>query len=332
LILDKIANILSFYEIRVFLSQRCFYFFKIALSLVMKMEKTYFSKLLLFGEHTVNLGSQALAMPLTQFSGQWNYGKAQYDLAQFATYLDGLRQNNNAILEIDTLALKAEIEKGLSFDSAVPKGYGAGSSGVLCAAIYDTFGVNKKATTFFNLPTLKNGFALMESYFHGKSSGVDPLICYLNEPLLITSQGITTVSLPMYLSPGNAVFLLDTGITRKAEPLIEWFMQSSQNADFQLNIKENLVSYNNAAIAAFLEGHWTNLLKATHQISDFQFQFLQPLIPSAFHDLWQQSLQHDDFKLKICGAGGGGFILGVTKNFAKAKEILKEYDVFQVFP
>ncbi len=297
----------------------------------MKMEKTYFSKLLLFGEHTVNLGSQALAMPLTQFAGHWNYDTEQYDLAQFATYLDGLRQNNNAILDIDTTALLTEIEQGLSFDSAVPKGYGAGSSGVLCAAIYDRFGINKKAATFLNLPTLKNGFALMESYFHGKSSGVDPLICYLNEPLLITNQGIVTVSLPMYLSPGNAVFLLDTGIPRKAEPLIEWFMQSSQDADFQLNIKENLVPQNNLAIAAFLEGHWTNLLQATHAISEFQFHFLQPLIPTPFHELWQQSLQQDDFKLKICGAGGGGFILGVTKNFAKAKEILKEYELILAF-
>ena len=295
------------------------------------MEKNYFSKLLLFGEHTVNLGSQALAMPLQQFTGQWNYNKEQYDLAEFAAYLAGLRQNNNAILDINIAALQTAISKGLSFDANVPKGYGAGSSGILCAAIYDKFGENKKASTFLNLPILKNGFALMESYFHGKSSGVDPLICYLNEPLLITNQGITTVSLPMYLTPGNVIFLLDTGITRKAETCIDWFMRSSQDADFQLNITKNLVPQNNLAIAAFLEGHWTNLLRATHAISDFQFHFLQPLIPATFHHIWQQSLETNDFKLKICGAGGGGFILGVTKDFAKAKAILKDYELIVAF-
>jgi hypothetical protein len=46
------------------------------------MQNCFFSKLLLFGEHTVNLGSQALAMPLPHFKGEWNYGGAQYDLAE----------------------------------------------------------------------------------------------------------------------------------------------------------------------------------------------------------------------------------------------------------
>jgi mevalonate kinase len=214
----------------------------------------------------------------------------------------------------------------------VPKGYGAGSSGVLCAAIYARFGLNKIAPNFYNFATLKNGFAQMECYFHGKSSGVDPLICYLNEPLLITNQGITTVNLPMYLNQGNAVFLLDTHINRKAEPLIEWFMKSAESVDFQLNIKEKLVPQNNLAIAAFLEGHWTNLFAAAHQISDFQYRFLLPLIPSDFHSVWEKGLASEHFKLKICGAGGGGFLLGITKNFAKTKEDLKDFDLIQVFP
>jgi mevalonate kinase len=294
------------------------------------IEKTYFSKLLLFGEHTVNLGSQALAIPLTQFSGRWNYGGAQYDLAEFALFLENLSQKKEAILAIDVVALKKEIERGLSFDANVPRGYGAGSSGVLCAAIYERFGLDKKENNFAHFSTLKSGFAQMEGFFHGKSSGVDPLICYLNEPLLITAQGIVTVSLPMYLAEGNSLFLLDTTINRKAEPLIEWFMSACQNTDFQDNIKENLVSKNNLAIAAFLEGHWTNLMRATHEISHFQLQYLKPLIPAEFQNIWQEGLSSDLFKLKICGAGGGGFILGVTKNFAKTKVALADFNLIQV--
>jgi mevalonate kinase len=227
--------------------------------------------------------------------------------------------------------LETELKNGLYFESNVLCGYGTGSSGVLCAAIYNRFGIDKIAATFLNLNILKQGFAQMECYFHGKSSGVDPLICYLNEPLLITSQGVVTVNLPAYLNKGNAIFLLDTKMPRKAEPLIQWFMKSAELIDFQNNIKENLVNYNNSAIAAFLEGHWSNLMKASHQISDFQLRYLTPLIPQPFHSVWQQGLENDLFKLKICGAGGGGFILGVTRDFEGTEKLLKDYTILKVF-
>lgn len=294
------------------------------------MEKTYFSKLLLFGEHTVNLGSQALAMPLHEFSGMWATEGNPYDLEQFCQYLDKLKQQNQAILAIDTIAFAKKIGEGLCFDSTVPRGYGVGSSGVLCAAIYDVFGINKIKPTFLNLNILKNGFAQMESYFHGKSSGVDPLVCYLDEPLLITAQGITTVNLPTYLNKGNAIFLLDTTLPRKAEPLIQWFMQASQDADFQSLIKKELVESNNKAINAFLEGHWPKLMQAAHDISQFQYQHLSQLIPDSFHTVWRLGLDSSDFKLKICGAGGGGFILGMARDFEVTQRLLQTHNLIKI--
>ena len=38
------------------------------------------------------------------------------------------------------------------------------------------------------LQKLKNIFSKMESHFHGESSGIDPLNCYLGLPILIKSQ------------------------------------------------------------------------------------------------------------------------------------------------
>jgi mevalonate kinase len=297
--------------------------------------KTYYSKVLLFGEHTVNLGSQGLAMPLGDYGGHWansNDRSLQYNLVEFARYLEANQTSKEAIFQLDTEGLVADLEQGRYFKSSVKQGYGTGSSGVLCAAIYDTYGNAKLAPNFFNFNQLKAGFAQMESFFHGKSSGIDPLISYLNEPLLITTHGITTVSLPSYLTAGNAIFLLDTLQERKAEPLIQWFMQSVENENFKTKIKEELVAYNNIAIAAFLEGHWTNLMKAAHQISTFQLQYLLPLIPASFHSLWQQGLESDNFKLKICGAGGGGFILGISKDFNQTQQLLADYSIAQIYP
>ncbi len=54
-----------------------------------------------------------------------------------------------------------------------------------------------------------------------------------------------------------------------------------------------------------------------NHISEFQFQHLEKMIPDSFKQIWREGMEGNVFKLKICGAGGGGFILGVTKNFEK---------------
>jgi mevalonate kinase len=56
----------------------------------------YPSKLLLFGEHTVLRGSQALAMPLLKYGGRWQFStdkSKQYDLPKFWEYLKNLSEN-----------------------------------------------------------------------------------------------------------------------------------------------------------------------------------------------------------------------------------------------
>ena len=78
------------------------------------------------------------------------------------------------------------------FDSSIPQGYGVGSSGALVASIYDQYAADKitvlENLTRDKLLKLKQIFALMESFFHGKSSGLDPLNSYLSLPILINSK------------------------------------------------------------------------------------------------------------------------------------------------
>ena len=53
--------------------------------------KKYQSKLLIFGEHAILKGSQALAMPLPVFYGHWAYSAdvaKQLNLGDFADYLN----------------------------------------------------------------------------------------------------------------------------------------------------------------------------------------------------------------------------------------------------
>src|SRR5690606_7039070 len=151
--------------------------------------------------------------------------KSNESLRRFASYLEDLQNEQEAVVNFDIETLKADIESGLYFDSSIPQGYGVGSSGALVAAIYDQY-ANDKITVLENLTRekllqLKNIFGKMESFFHGKSSGLDPLNSYLSIPILINSaDNIEATGIPSQKSEGkNAVFLIDSGIIGETAPM-----------------------------------------------------------------------------------------------------------------
>jgi mevalonate kinase len=91
---------------------------------------------------------------------------------------------------------------------------------------------------------------------------------------------------------------------------------------FHDRCKSDLLPAVDAAIQSFLAGDMEKLFIETHRIGQFQLLFLEKMIPEAFRQMWQAGLDSDLFKLKVCGAGGGGFLLGITKNL---EEIQKQY-------
>ncbi len=285
--------------------------------------KLYPSKLLLFGEHTVNIGSSALAIPLPMFSGYWDYlsgvnksilEKEQMQLPNFAGFLFKLKQNGELLLPIDSVSFKEELQNGLIFKSNIPTGYGVGSSGALVAAIADRWGGGNQEENNGDLLQLKQGLAQMESFFHGTSSGTDPLICFLQKPLLLGKEGIQQVGIK---KEELGLFLIDTGIERKATPYIEYFLTKMESAEFANRCESEYIPFVESAIGASLSGKVNELFEAMNHISEFQFQHLEKMIPDSFKQIWREGMEGNVFKLKICGAGGGGFILGVTKNFEK---------------
>jgi len=51
------------------------------------------------------------------------------------------------------------------------------------------------------------------------------------------------------------------------------------------------------------------------------------MIPAAFIDVWKAGLETDDYYLKLCGSGGGGFLLGFAENLDKAHELFKQRNI-----
>ena len=186
----------------------------------------FYSKILLFGEYGIIKDSKGLSIPYNFYNGALKVDenpsqeaiKSNQSLQRFVVYLEQLQKDQSDLVTFNIELLKADVERGMYFDSSIPQGYGVGSSGALVAAIYDKY-ANNKITVLENLTRekllqLKTIFSQMESFFHGKSSGLDPLNSYLSIPILINSKdNIEATGIPSQSATGKgAVFLLDSGI------------------------------------------------------------------------------------------------------------------------
>lgn len=290
----------------------------------------FHAKLLLLGEFVVIRGADALAVPFTRRSGRWqrfpagDSNERQRDLPAFAAYLAQLKRAGTLMVDLDVSRFQADLAGGLFFDSDIPTGYGLGSSGALCAAVYEQYAVDPiRPGQVEALPELRRQLAQIESFFHGSSSGADPLICFLDRPVLLHGTGaIEPVTLPPP-DPAWRLFLLDTGITRQTGPLVNHFLERCREPAFAGRVQSELLPHTRHAVEALLTGNWPALFEHWSAISRIQFEDFQRMIPTSFRALWETGLQGDDFRLKICGAGGGGFLLGYARDVAAVKKRLE---------
>lgn len=305
----------------------------------------FYSKILLFGEYGIIEDSKGLSIPYNFYKGALKSdgsdapgaASSNASLRRYATYLEELQQRKPDLVTFDIEALKTDVASGMYFDSSIPQGYGVGSSGALVAAIYDKYAIDKitvlENLTREKLLTLKGIFAEMESFFHGKSSGLDPLNSYLSLPILINSKdNIEPTGIPSQTTHGRgAVFLLDSGIIGETAPMVNIFMENLKDKGFRKMLKEEFVKYTDACVENFLGGDVKSLFSNTKNLSKVVLSHFKPMIPEQFHALWQKGIDTNDYYLKLCGSGGGGYILGFTEDLEKAKESLKGHKLEVVY-
>lgn len=306
----------------------------------------FYSKILLFGEYGIIEDSKGLSIPYNFYNGALKMISDKDDdkalesnkaLKDFLTYLKELHNREPNLVSFDFQKLENDINAGMYFDSSIPQGYGVGSSGALVAAIYDQYGYNKitvlENLTREKLLQLKNIFAQMESFFHGKSSGLDPLNSYLSLPILINSKDhIEPTGIPSQNKLGKgAVFLLDSEEIGETAPMVQIFMEKLKDQGFRSMLKTQFIKYTDVCVDNFLNGDFKSLFSNTKQLSQIVFNNFKPMIPVRFHALWQKGLETNDYYLKLCGSGGGGYILGFTEDFDKAKQSLNGYKLELVY-
>ena len=305
----------------------------------------FYSKILLFGEYGIIKDSRGLSIPYNFFKGALKKDenpdqkakKSNQSLREYLKYLDRMQQDEKNEIRFDLDLMRHDLEEGMYFDSSIPQGYGVGSSGALVAAIYDRY-AKDKITVLENLTRekllrLKQIFGEMESFFHGKSSGLDPLNSYLSLPILIHSKDhIESTSLPTQNPEGKgAVFLLDSGIVGETAPMVQIFMEKLKHEGFRKVLKDKFIRYTDACVEDFLGGNIPSLFGNIKKLSHVVLDHFKPMIPDAFHQLWKQGIETNTYYLKLCGSGGGGYILGFTQDLEKAKEALKGHRLEVVY-
>ena len=302
----------------------------------------FYSKILLFGEYGIIKDSKGLSIPYSFYNGALKKDEDPSDVAMksneslkhFAAHIQSI---DDAIVSFDNVRLLEDVNSGMYFDSSIPQGYGVGSSGALVAAIYDKYAFDKitvlENLTREKLLKLKTIFSTMESFFHGKSSGLDPLNSYLSIPILINSKdNIEATGIPAQQNDGKgAVFLLDSGIIGETAPMVTLFMEKMKQEGFRNMLKTQFIKHTDACVDDFLKGDIKSLFKNTKQLSKIVLNNFKPMIPQQFHELWKKGIDTNEYYLKLCGSGGGGYILGFTEDIEKAKYALSDYKLEVVY-
>jgi len=310
----------------------------------MKKGPLFYAKILLFGEYGIIKDSKGLAIPYNQYQGGLFLGDlsdekiadSNQKLRQFLVYLKEKQQQHPDLLQLDLKQFETDLQNGLYFKSNIPEGYGVGSSGAVVAAVYERYAL-QKITVLENLTRdkllkLKEIFGLMESFFHGKSSGLDPLNSYLSIPILIQSkQHIEPAGIPSQSEGKGAIFLIDSEQTGETGDMVSIFMEKMKNEGFRQTLKTEFIKYTDACVHDFLQGNVKSLFGNLKQLSATVYQNFKPMIPTHMMDIWQKGIETNDYYLKLCGSGGGGYILGFTEDFEKTKQALKDYKLQVVY-
>lgn len=269
----------------------------------------------------------ALMIPLKRFSAQWQFPQSR-NLASSLPSNQSLKRFRDYLVDSETLSqiidlqsLTKDLNEGLFLASNVPSGYGLGSSGTLVAAVYDRYAI-QKTDDYLQLKTL---FGLMESHFHGSSSGIDPLQCYLGKPFKITPEGVQLLY-DDFLKKNIHICLIDTKIKSNTKPLVNHFKEQRENPDFLNHFQTEYQPCVKTCIDTMISGDNELFFKSLKQLTQGQLQFLRPMIIDNTLGLFTSDYDFH-FGVKISGSGGGGYVLGFTDDVQRASNLLTDFEV-----
>ncbi|MCP5467872.1 MAG: mevalonate kinase [Deltaproteobacteria bacterium] len=301
------------------------------------MYQNFPAKLMLLGEYAAIVEASSLNLPFYKYGGSLKYSSpeqknvaetSQKVLREFYEYLLKLEKNTGEQI-LNLSQFHQDLDKGIFFDSSIPNGFGLGSSGALCAAIYDHYALKKRDVyfqdqSFQNDLYLKEIFQSMESFFHQKSSGIDPLVCFFKKPILVKAMS-EIESIDVKLTSKIVIYLVDSEISRHTSSYVKFFLEKYKNKSFRKEFESQYVKNNEICVSSLIHQHPVEFWESLKEISRYQNHYMQMMIPSKFKSIWEEGLESNLFFFKLCGAGGGGYLLAFSLDPVETEQKFAEY-------
>lgn len=298
---------------------------------------SYYAKLLLFGEYSILLGSSALSIPYSHFRAEFSFiHEDKYTDLELAVesqrllreLLHFLKESGNYAKLLDLDRFEKDLDNGIYLESTIPHSYGLGSSGAVVAAVYTRYALKKisgNRLTVREMDKLRSIFSSMESFFHGTSSGIDPLAIYISQPLLIgNDRKPSVVGIPRkWQSDRTAIFLVDTGGPGKTNPLVPIFLEQFAPDGTMTPEAVEYASLTDLCIQHLLNGNINDFWQSLRKLSAFQLNYLQKMIPKKMMKAWKAGLDSGELIMKLCGSGGGGFLTAFAPDHSNAMNFMK---------
>jgi len=283
-------------------------------------EKYFPAKILLFGEYGIVSGWSGMAIPFPRFSGRLETvdssqvsPQLEQSIQSVSLFANQLRKQKDNFDFLDLEKLSGDVKNGLWFNSNIRNGYGLGSSGALVAAIYSQY------RTLFteDIVTIRDHLARMESFFHGASSGIDPSVSFFQKPIVIVESGMVVLNDFSMANIRLSVFLVDTGVSAKTIQLVDWFKSKMVQQEFRHRTEEDFLKINQSFVEKLGNGEPLGM-DDLWVISHYQLEYLSPMVPDSFRPHFFAGLKSRAFVFKLCGSGGGGYMLCFASNRSTA--------------
>ena len=294
------------------------------------MDSTSFnSKILLFGEYGIMHDSDALSIPYKRYNGfltksnilTEDQKKSNRNIESLYEYMIQEEYLGDII---NSNKLKEEIDSGLYFESNIPIGSGLGSSGALVSSIISRY--SKVDLKSFSNTELKKIMSLIESKFHGNSSGLDPAVSYFNKPILYSNQKIKPIDIIAFKD--FKVYIIDSRIESSTKKMIKTFEDKMIDSEFRLFFNNKFITNTNQCIHHLINTPelFRNSIK---ELSNETYNNFHEMIPNNIKNKWKEGIRNDSYYMKLCGSGGGGFFLAYDFD-NQINSSFSEFNIFQI--